>query len=110
MTQIYDSKTTQAMISTIRKAIPIMIAKSIVGVQPMTPSNGSIFNFNREWGFEGHNKKYWPYQYSIDAWSKVSATEQWCWQNFKGRNWRNVGRHFAFKRKEDAALFLLKWS
>jgi hypothetical protein len=104
---------TQQMIDMIRTQTPTMVAQQITGVQPITGSVGSIFNTTemrwREWGFLGHNKKYWPYQYSITAWSMVDPVERWCYENFKSRNWRNVGRHFAFKRHEDAAFFTLKW-
>lgn len=96
--------------------MPGIIAQEIVGVQSMTGVGKGIFSNTGmrgewgEWGFSGHNKKYWPYQHTMKAWSIVRPAEDWCYQNFKSRNWRNVGKYFAFKRKEDYEWFVLRWS
>lgn len=64
------------------------------------------------------NKKYWPYQITLDSKDVKYITdkdhrERWCYENFKSRNWNCYGwypKTFAFKREEDAVLFALKWS
>ncbi len=56
------------------------------------------------------NDKYWPYQFEIKSWYDIANAERFCYDNFKSRNWRNTIRYFAFKRKEDYMLFLLRWS
>lgn len=95
------------LIPMIRKTMPGMIARQIVGVQPMLGAGGkSIFNqfFDKKF-----NKKYWPYQYyvNVDVFSEV---ERWCWDRFKGRYWNNYGRMFVFKREKDAVMFALRWA
>lgn len=55
------------------------------------------------------NTKYWPHHQRC-TWSDVHEIERWCYENCKSRNWRNLGQHFAFKRKEDYAYFILRWS
>lgn len=86
---------------------PVTIASQITGVQPMAINQDDIFKFI--YGFNGHNKKYWPYQIKLDL-DKLLAAERWCYVNFKSRNWRNVGGSFAFKRQEDYEWFLLRWA
>ena len=101
------------LIPMLRKTMPALLAQDIVGVQPMTGVGKSIFSsteMREEFGFEGHNKKYWPHQHVVRGWSMVRPAERWCYQNFKSRNWNNVGKYFAFKRKEDYEWFLLRWS
>lgn len=114
MTQIYDSKTAlsvtqaaqQALISMLRKSLPNLMAQQITGVQPM-----SYYSYNNNWFFQNHNKKYWPYQHTPSRLIPIRDMERWCWENIShGRYWRNYGNKFAFKRKEDAALFVLRWS
>ena len=61
------------------------------------------------------NKRYWPYQFKMlnnqgDAWQQVADLERWCYDNFRSGDWRNFGLHFAFKRREDATMFALKWA
>ena len=53
------------------------------------------------------NKKYWPHHFVVRH--NVHDVERWCYENFKSSKWRNVGTSFAFKRKEDAAYFKLRW-
>ena len=59
----------------------------------------------------GHdfNKTYWPYVKMV-AWNEYAPAERFCYDNFKTKNWRNRGQHFAFKRKEDYEWFILRWS
>jgi hypothetical protein len=54
------------------------------------------------------NKKYWPFQIQMTE-PDYGEQERWCYANFKSANWRNYGRMFAFKRQEDATLFMLRW-
>lgn len=56
------------------------------------------------------NKKYWPYQIEINNWYDIRDAERFCYTNFKSREWRNITRYFAFKRKEDYEWFVLRWS
>lgn len=87
------------LIPLLRKHIPTLIAQDIVGVQPMVPL--------------GFNKKYWPYQYYCGfkySYQQMEEIERWCWQHFKGRNWRSADRFFAFKRQKDYNWFMLRWS
>ena len=96
------------MIPMLRKALPNLMAHSIAGVQPMT---GSYFSYENNWFFQNHNKKYWPYQHTPSSFIPIRDMERWCWDNIShGRYWRNYGNKFAFKRKGDAALFILRWS
>jgi hypothetical protein len=96
------------MIPMLRKVMPNIIAQQITGVQPMT---GSYFSYENNWLFQNHNKKYWPYQHTPSSFISIRDMERWCWNNIShGRYWRNYGNKFAFKRKEDAALFILRWS
>ena len=44
-----------------------------------------------------------------DAWEQVCRLEAYCIENFQRKNWTANGLYFAFKRKEDATLFLLRW-
>jgi len=53
------------------------------------------------------NRKYWPYHVVV---SGIYEPQQWCYKNLKGRNWRNRGSYFAFKRQQDAMMFTLRWS
>lgn len=70
-----------------------------------------IMPYGDLWLFEGHNKKHWPYQYTPPGIVSIRKMERWCWDNIShGRYWRNYHTYFAFKRKEDAALFMLSWS
>ena len=96
----------------IRKVMPTMMANSILGVQPMTGPGSSIFN--HYYGKKEYNKKYWPYQYTInDDYLRdfiVRDAERWCWDRFKGRYWSNHGRNFVFKREKDAVMFALRWA
>lgn len=91
----------------IRKVMPNIIANQILGVQPMAAGTGSIFNM--AFGDKKYNKKYWPYQYTVDR-AAYKEAERWCWERFKGRYWSSSGQRFAFKRSEDAAIFALRWS
>jgi hypothetical protein len=45
-----------------------------------------------------------------DVWQQVADLERWCYDNFRSGDWRNFGLHFAFKRREDATMFALKWT
>jgi hypothetical protein len=117
MTEIYDSKTAlsvtqaaqQVLISMLRKSLPNLMAHSIAGVQPMG-NTGDFFSYKNDWLFQGHNKTYWPYQHTPSGLIPILDMERWCWENIShGRYWRNYGNKFAFKRKEDAMLFVLRW-
>lgn len=96
----------KVLIPMIRKVMPTTIAQQIVGVQPMTGFEKEYIN--TIWG-KTYNKKYWPYQYTINR-DEVFEAERWCWQHFKGRNWNNTHRMFAFKRSRDAVMFALRWA
>jgi hypothetical protein len=111
MTEIYDSKTAQqVLIPMIRKVMPGLIAHQITGVQPMGNAP-RVVSYTDNWFFRVHNKKYWPYQFTPYNSTSIGKMERWCWDNIShGRYWRNYGNKFAFKRKEDAALFVLRWS
>ena len=94
------------MIPVLCNLLPITVAQSLLGVQPMTGAGGkSVF---RELFNKAYNKKYWPYQYLIER--NSSEAERWCWARFKGQYWSNYGRHFVFKREKDAVLFALRWA
>lgn len=97
------------LIPMIQKVMPTVIASQIAGVQPMTNSAGSIFKRNIMVGGHTFNQRYWPYVKMV-SWDSIWRAERFCYDNFKSRNWRNQGQHFAFKRHEDAALFMLRWS
>ena len=84
--------------------MPTLLAKDIIGVQPM-PTNSLYDIF---WTKE-YNKKYWPHQYTVKR-DDVFAAERWCWQRFKGKNWNNKYQKFVFKRSQDAVMFALRWS
>jgi len=90
----------------IRNIIPNIIAQDIIGVQPMTAPTSNIFNIKRK--IIVYNKKYWPYQYNV-SWDEYREIERWCWTQFKGRYWHSYATKFVFKRKQDAALFALRW-
>ena len=85
---------TAIMIPIIRKTLPKMIARDLVGVQPMSSP---------------HNKRYWPYQTTVN-WNQIKEIERWCYSCMKSAHWRNYGQFFAFKREQDYTAFLLKWS
>ena len=53
------------------------------------------------------NKKYWPHHIVVKA---PEDAERWCYTKFKSAEWRNVGPYFAFKQKQDAVMFSLRWS
>ena len=93
------------LIPMIRKVMPTLMAQQIVGVQPMTAISDEYIN--SIWG-KTYNKKYWPYQYTINR-DDVFEAERWCWQHFKGRNWNNTYQKFVFKRSQDAVMFALRW-
>ena len=72
---------------------------------------GFTMRYDDNWFFLGHNKTYWPYQFTPYNSTSIGSMERWCWENIShGRYWRNYGNKFAFKRKEDAAFFILRWS
>ncbi len=95
------------MLPMIRKVMPTRMAQQIVGVQPMDVSAGSVFN--KAVGGHNFNPKYWPYTKMV-SWDRLFEAERWCYDNIKGRYWKNQGMYFAFKRKDDFALFTLMWS
>lgn len=95
------------LIPMIRNVMPALMAQQIVGVQPMQTKGVSIFD--KAIGGHSFNEKYWPHIKTI-SWNQLFEAERWCYQNFRSRNWRNQGLHFAFKREQDYALFLLRWS
>ena len=73
--------------------------------------SGFTMRYDDNWFFLGHNKTYWPYQHTPSRLIPNRDLERWCWENIShGRYWRNYGNKFAFKRKEDAALFMLTWA
>lgn len=82
------------MIPMLRKQLPKMIARDIVGVQPMASP---------------HNKRYWPYQALVN-WRQIKEVERWCYSCMKSSNWRNHGQFFAFKREADFVAFTLRWA
>ena len=53
------------------------------------------------------NKKYWPHHVAV---KDPDQAERWCYSTMPSKNWRNVGKYFAFKQKADATMFALKWS
>ncbi len=55
------------------------------------------------------NETYWPYQFEIQSWYSVRNAERFCYDSFKSSQWRNRGRYFGFKRKQDYEWFLLRW-
>jgi hypothetical protein len=69
-----------------------------------------IATFLERWYSEEElNDKYWPYQFTIKDWQRIRETERFCYTSFKSCNWRNRGRYFGFKRKQDYEWFLLRW-
>jgi hypothetical protein len=93
------------IIPIVRKMMPVLVAQSIVGVQP----RGISFEEYSKWFIQRkYNKKYWPYQYAVFDHSVIEV-ERWCWTNFKGRYWHSDCRTFVFKRQKDYAWFMLKW-
>jgi hypothetical protein len=99
--------TQKILLPIIRQALPSLLAKQIVGVQPMSAGAGSVFN--KAIGGHNFNAKYWPH-FKMVSWDQLFEAERWCYANFKSRNWRNQGMYFAFKREQDYLLFVLKWS
>ena len=97
---------TEILLPAIRKTLPITLAHRITGVQPMPGDIMEIFNKIHPHKF---NARYWPYSVEIETFDMFDA-ERWCYNNFKSRNWRNRGKHFAFKHEKDYVAFLLKWS
>jgi len=95
------------VLPTIRKVMPTLLARDIIGSQPMNVSYSSLFQYNPKM----YNVKYWPYQLNLDhgPWDQVHNAERWCYENFNSRNWKHSGRQFVFKRQSDATLFALKW-
>jgi hypothetical protein len=72
--------------------------------------NDKVKSFMEQWfGEEELNDKYWPYQFTINDWQRIRETERFCYNSFKSGNWRNRGRYFGFKRKQDYEWFLLRW-
>ena len=55
------------------------------------------------------NPTYWPYTLKVNMFDRFTA-ERFCYDNFKSKNWRNIGNKFAFKHKEDYEWFVLRWS
>ena len=53
------------------------------------------------------NKKYWPHHVAA---KDPDQAERWCYSTIPSKNWRNVGKYFAFKQKADATMFALKWA
>lgn len=92
----------------IRSFTPGIMAQQIAGVQPMTGTGKSWLSQYYYIFQRSYSKKYWPYQYSVE-WNAVEDAERWCWKQFKGRHWHSNGPVFVFKRRKDAALFVLKW-
>jgi hypothetical protein len=75
------------------------------------PMNDKVKSLMKEWFAEEElNSNYWPYQFDLKDWRNINVVEQFCYQSFKSRNWRNRGRYFGFKRKQDYEWFLLRWS
>jgi hypothetical protein len=60
-------------------------------------------------GGHNFNPNYWPYTKMV-SWDQLFEAERWCYENLKGRHWKNQGMYFAFKRKDDYAFFILSWS
>jgi hypothetical protein len=58
------------------------------------------------------NKKIWPYQYRVvpgeNALEQSRTLEQFCQERFDVEDWYNDGLYFAFKREDQATLFLLR--
>ena len=74
------------------------------------PMSNKAKIFMEQWFGEAElNDKYWPYQFTIEDWQRIRETERFCYNSFKSKNWRNRGRFFGFKRKEDYEWFLLRW-
>lgn len=58
------------------------------------------------------NKKIWPYQYRVvpdkNVIEQAMQLEQFCQERFDVEDWYNDGLYFAFKREDQATLFLLR--
>jgi hypothetical protein len=81
---------------------------SVNSMYPRMIDYSVIIRKNQEYIEGVLNKRYWPYHIVVRH--NVSDVERWCYENFKSSEWRNVGTTFAFKRKEDYAFFMLRWS
>ena len=80
-----------------------------MNVKDLKPMN-KIDSLMKQWFEEQElNDKYWPYQYELKDWQHIYMVERFCYSNFKSSNWRNRGRYFGFKRKQDYEWFLLRW-
>jgi hypothetical protein len=103
----------KVLIPLIRKVMPGLVANQITSVQPMQLTGNEFFTMTTDYYFK-LNEKYWPYQHHLrtpnNSLNPVIAAERWCYDNLKGRNWRSHGTFFAFKRKSDYTMFLLKWA
>lgn len=105
-----------ALISIIRKQLPALIAKDIVGVQPMqfadidSPASietGENFSYDQPYWvelnlnglFSSRQKKYTE----VHAW--VNKTFGW-----NNSRWSASNRKYWFKNEKDRMLFVLKWS
>jgi predicted HAD superfamily hydrolase len=75
-------------------------------IEPMSYADSLIQKWYEE---KEINETYWPYQHQIKDWKHIYTVERFCYDNFKSKNWRNRGRTFAFKRKQDYEWFLLRW-
>jgi hypothetical protein len=104
------------LIPIIKKAMPSLTAHQITGVQSTWRSGTgrSILNLKTEYKETKKlakylNKTYWPHYHKFDKFM-YEDVDRWCYANFKSSNWRSIyGVHYAFKREEDFALFLLRW-
>ena len=115
----------------IRRVLPNIIARDLVGVQPMTEPTGSIFNSTRtldnlimQKEHFGHflrvynRKKYHSINdvaalgypiIKIGVLDAISA-KNWCKENLKPGSFVCVNTRFCFAYDRDATLFTLRWS
>ena len=77
----------KVMIPLIRKAIPNMIAKEIVGVQPMTQATGSVFKMKTTYS-DGVLNPWTEWRKTTSIWPRRSINGKiiFGWINKRGRN------------------------
>jgi hypothetical protein len=127
---IYNPTTAQSitrvarnfMLPVIRNILPAMIARDILGVQPMTGDTGSIFSIEYKKDTRVWSKK--KYKFSRAKWYEASFIDdyddvrQWCIEHFgphprKPDAWSRWNHKYEYKilfrDEDDYILFVLKW-
>lgn len=113
---------TSVFIPMIRRAVPSMIANSIIGVQPMTGPAGHIFTIKNRLGqgkivvLKNEDSTYagrTDYGVQINSWAILSNDlmdmVQWSIDTF-GQCVTYSENEIWFAREADRTLFLLRWS